>query len=96
MKEPKSGKQYIFLDESGRPEIIAKSGVNLVTTNQTSKFLVISIVTTSTPIILQEQVLKFKLKCLTSADIIPHITMRDSLEVLHASNDPVIFRDSIF
>ncbi len=96
MKEPKSGKQYIFLDESGRPEIIAKSGVNLVTTNQTSKFLVISIVTTSTPIILQEQVLKFKLKCLTSADIIPHITMRDSLEVLHASNDPVIFRDIFF
>lgn len=96
MKAPKKGKQYIFLDESGRPEIITKRGVNLVTTNQTSKYLIISIVTTTNPILLQEQVLKFKLNCLTSKEIIPHITMRDSLEVLHASNDPVIFRDYFF
>lgn len=96
MKDPIQGKQYIFLDESGRPEIFAKSGINLVTTNQTSKYLVICIVTTTEPILLQEQVLKFKLKCLSSTEISPFITMRDSLEILHASNDPVVFRNHFF
>jgi hypothetical protein len=64
VKQPSKGKQYIFLDESGKPEIFSKKGLNLVTANQTSKFLIICIVTTTNPIALQKQVLKFKLNCL--------------------------------
>jgi len=36
--------QWIFIDESGKPEVYSAKGVNLIQTGQVSKFLILAAV----------------------------------------------------
>jgi hypothetical protein len=69
MKQVITGRQYIFLDESGRPEILSAKGKNLVADGVTSKHLVISAVVTEDPFVLQRQVLEAKLRGIQSNEL---------------------------
>jgi len=44
MQTQDSKTQYIFLDESGKPEVYSAKGVNLVERGQATKFLVLAAV----------------------------------------------------
>ncbi len=53
-------KNFIFLDESGKPEVFSSRGVNLVVKNQASKFLVISAIGTTDQLDIQRKVTAFR------------------------------------
>lgn len=52
--------QWIFVDESGKPEVYSAKGVNLVEANLASKYLVLAAVRSSDQLSLQQKVTKFR------------------------------------
>jgi hypothetical protein len=96
MKQLIKGKQYIFLDESGRPETITAKGKNLVAEGVTSKYLVICAVVTQNPLNIQQQVLNVKLSGITSPDFAKNLSIKHSFEVFHASSDTEPIRQYVF
>lgn len=80
-------KTYIFLDESGKPEIFSTKGKNLVELNQASKFLVISAVRCADQLLLQQQVTEFRLSLLKDASINAIFSSAYTLDAFHASPD---------
>jgi hypothetical protein len=96
MKQLIKGKQYIFLDESGRPETITIKGKNLVAEGVTSEYLVICAVVTQNPMNIQRQVLNAKLAGLASTDLANHLSIKHSLEVFHASSDTEPIRQYVY
>jgi len=57
-------KQWLFVDESGKPEVYSANGINLVEQNQASKFLVLAAVRSGNQLKLQQQVMEFRLSLL--------------------------------
>jgi len=53
--------QWIFIDESGKPEVYSAKGVNLIQTGQASKFLILTAVRAEDQLKLQQDVAEFRL-----------------------------------
>ncbi len=83
--------QWIFIDESGKPEVFSANGVNLVETNQASKYLVLSAVRTSDQLQLQRKVTKFRLDLMNNSEINSIFSSAYTLDSLHAQIDyPIV------
>ena len=78
---------YIFLDESGKPEIYSSKGVNLVKNNLASKFLVIAAVRTTDQLVLQQKVMAFRLSLLKDKELMKIFSSAYTLDSFHAQTD---------
>ncbi len=61
---------YIFLDESGKPEVYSTKGINLVEKGQATKYLVLVAVKTSDQLDIQRKVTDLRAELLRDEDII--------------------------
>lgn len=89
-------KSYIFLDESGKPEVFSRKGTNLVQAGTASKHLVISAVRTNDHLAVQQAVTEFRLKLLTDKGLVETFSPAYSLNAFHAQTDYPIVRKLFF
>ena len=87
MPNNKNKNVYIFLDESGKPEVFSSKGMNLVEKGYATKFLVISAIRTVDQLLLQQQVVDFRAKLLKDKTLIEKFSASYTLDPLHANND---------
>ncbi len=80
-------KTYIFLDESGKPEIFSSKGKNLVLANQATRWLIIASVRTNNQLDLQQKIAEFRLSLLKDTSINSIFSSSYSLDSFHASPD---------
>lgn len=87
MRNLKEKRSYIFLDESGKPEVYSRKGVNLVQAGSASKFLVIAAVRTTDHLGLQEAVTAHRLAILRDKSLSSKFSPAYSLNAFHAQTD---------
>jgi len=80
-------KSYIFLDESGKPEVFSHKGINLVQTGTASKYLVVAAVRTTDHLALQQAVTECRLKILKNEKLSDSFSPAYSLNAFHAQTD---------
>lgn len=78
---------YIFLDESGKPEIYGASGKNLVEANMATRWLILAAIRTSDQLLIQQQVADFRLSLLRDSSINHIFSTAYTLDAFHANND---------
>lgn len=78
---------YIFIDESGKPEIYTVKGVNLVEAGTASRFLVLAAVRTADQLQLQQRVTEFRLSLLHDAALRQKFSSAYTLDSFHAQVD---------
>ena len=78
---------YIFLDESGKPEVYSAKGVNLVKAGLATKYLVICAIRTDDQLRLQQEVTEFKSCLLKDTELVKIFSSSYSLDNFHAQND---------
>lgn len=78
---------YIFLDESGKPEVFSARGVNLVEKKQATKYLVISAVRTENHLLLQQKIADFRADILRDVSLTKIFSTAYALDNFHASRD---------
>lgn len=83
----KISKNYIFLDESGKPEVFSSKGENLVEKNQASRFLVIAAVRSDDQLDLQRKITGFRAELLNNAELTKIFSSAYTLDAFHANND---------
>ena len=83
----KSEKTYIFIDESGKPEVYSAKGINLVQTGQATKFLVLAAVRCDDQLLLQQQITDFKAGLLKDAMLTNIFSPVYALDSFHAQTD---------
>lgn len=86
-KKPGINNVWVFIDESGKPEIFSARGENLVKKGCASKYLVLSAVRTKNQLLLQQQITDFKLQLLKDDSLKSYFSSSYSLDNFHASND---------
>lgn len=86
-KKHRAKQQYIFIDESGKPEIFSSKGSNLVVEGKATKYLILAAIRTSDQLKLQEKVTEFKLGLLRNPDLSKKFSSAYSLDSFHAHND---------
>ena len=79
--------QWLFIDESGKPEVYSSRGENLVTKKEASKYLVLAAVRSENQLELQQLVTEFKLSLLKSPDLTKIFSAAYSLDSFHAQTD---------
>lgn len=79
--------QWIFIDESGKPEVYSTRGVNLVESGQASKYLVLAAVRSMDQLLLQQQVTEFRLSLLKDKSLTKIFSSAYSLDTFHAQTD---------
>jgi hypothetical protein len=89
-------KAYIFLDESGKPEVFSAKGKNLVTSGVASRFLVLATVRTDDQLLLQQQVTEFRLSLLKNSELKKIFSPSYSLDSFHAHHDYDIVRENFY
>ncbi len=89
-------KQYIFLDESGKPEIFSAKGINLVECKQATKYLILAAVRTSNQLKLQQDITEFKAKLLKNVQLTTIFSSSYALDALHANNDYPAVRECFY
>ena len=87
MIKSQSPKAFIFLDESGKPEVFSRKGLNLITEGTASKFLVIAAVRTGDHLLLQEKVTEERLHILKDKSLSKIFSPAYSLNSFHAQTD---------
>ena len=87
MVNPVDKKSYVFLDESGKPEIYSKHGANLLGKGTASKYLVISAVKVTDQLALQREVTKKRLEILNNKKLSLLFSPSYSLNSFHAQTD---------
>jgi len=80
-------KQWLFVDESGKPEVYSANGINLVEQNQASKFLVLAAVRSGNQLKLQQQVMEFRLSLLKDLALVKIFSSAYTLDSFHAQTD---------
>lgn len=91
-----SGQQWLFIDESGKPEVYSAKGENLVTKNQASRYLVLSAVRHENQLQLQQQVTQFRLSLLQDAALTPLFSSAYTLDTFHAQTDYPKVREKFY
>lgn len=79
--------QWLFIDESGKPEVYSAHGENLVQSSKASKYLVLSAVRSSDQLLLQQQITEFKLSLLKDKELVKVFSSAYSLDAFHAQTD---------
>jgi hypothetical protein len=82
-----SDKTYIFIDESGKPEVFSAKGINLVETNQATRYLILAAVRHPDQLQLQQQVTDFRASLLKNHDLKEQFSSAYTLDAFHANND---------
>jgi hypothetical protein len=80
-------KTFIFLDESGKPEVYSAKGINLVTEGLATKFLVLCAIRCSDQLKLQQEVMNFKVDLLKDEKLIKVFSSAYTLDTFHAHVD---------
>jgi len=78
---------YIFLDESGKPEVYSFKGLNLVEQGTATKFLVLAAVRCPDQLLLQQQVTDFKANLLRDKELLKIFSPAYALDNFHAQTD---------
>ena len=78
---------YIFIDESGKPEVYSFKGVNLVQSGKATKFLVLAAVRCTDQLLIQQQITDFKSVLLKDANLIKIFSSAYALDSFHAQTD---------
>ncbi|MBU1322705.1 DUF3800 domain-containing protein [Patescibacteria group bacterium] len=79
--------QWIFIDESGKPEVYSAKGVNLIQTGQASKFLILTAVRAEDQLKLQQDVAEFRLSLLKDKNLVKIFSSAYTLDAFHAQTD---------
>jgi hypothetical protein len=87
---------YIFLDESGKPEVYSAKGRNLVEDGVATRFLVIATVKTSDHLLLQQRVTDFKSQLLAESDLRNTFSAAYALDAFHANKDYPAVRNKMY
>lgn len=85
--QSRSEKTYIFIDESGKPEVYSAKGVNLVQTEKATKFLVLATVRCDDQLLLQQQITDFKAGLLKDKALTSIFSPSYALDSFHAQTD---------
>lgn len=96
MKKTKGLKSYIFLDESGKPEMYSVKGTNLVAAGTASKYLVITAVRTEDHLLLQQEVTACRLALLKDKSLTKTFSPNSALNAFHAQADYPSVRNRFF
>lgn len=80
-------KSYVFLDESGKPEVYSRKGRNLVELGLASRYLVIAAVRTSDQLAVQEAATALRLEILKDRELSATFSTAYSLNAFHAQTD---------
>jgi len=78
---------YIFLDESGKPEVYSAKGINLVKEGFASKFLVLAAVRCDDQLLLQQKITDFKASLLKNESLTEIFSPAYALDSFHAQTD---------
>lgn len=78
---------YVFIDESGKPEVFSAKGKNLVKEGHASKFLVICAVRSCDQLSLQRQITDFKSQLLNDKELTKIFSSSYALDNFHANHD---------
>ncbi|MDP1629091.1 MAG: DUF3800 domain-containing protein [bacterium] len=78
---------YVFIDESGKPEVYSAKGVNLVEKGQATKFLVLAAVRVNDQLLIQQKVTDFKLQLLKDENLKKIFSSAYTLNSFHAQTD---------
>lgn len=92
----KNRKIYIFVDESGKPEVYSVRGVNLVNTGNASKFLILAAVRTKNQLELQQQITDFKSELLKDKSLTKIFSSAYTLDNFHANNDYLEIKERFY
>src|SRR3989344_613960 len=79
--------QWLFIDESGKPEVYSAKGVNLVEAGSATKYLVLVAVRTEDQLKLQQDVTEFRLSLLKDKNLTKLFSSTYSLDSFHAQKD---------
>lgn len=87
-------KNYIFIDESGKPEVYSTKGVNLIESGVATKYLVLAAVRSENQLELQQQITQFKSDLLRNPNYNSIFSAVYTLDSFHAQTDfPQIRRE---
>jgi hypothetical protein len=78
---------YIFIDESGKPEVYSARGVNLIENGSATKYLILAAVRCYDQLLMQQQVTDFKSILLKDESLISIFSPAYSLDAFHAQTD---------
>jgi len=78
---------YIFIDESGKPEVYSAKGVNLVEKGSATKYLILASVRSVDQLLIQQQIMGFKSSLLKDKNLISIFSPAYSLDTFHAQTD---------
>ena len=79
--------QWLFLDESGKPEVFSSKGVNLVDKGFASKYLVLAAIRSDDQLKLQQNVTEFRLSLLKDTKLTKIFSSAYALDSFHAQKD---------
>lgn len=79
--------QWLFIDESGKPEVYSARGINLVQQKQASKFLVLAAIRSESQLELQQQITEFRLSLLKDPSLTSIFSSAYTLDSFHAQTD---------
>lgn len=82
-----SDTQYIFIDESGKPEVFSSKGVNLVLKGNATKYLILAAVRSENQLHLQQQITDFRSQLLKDDTLTPIFSSGYALDAFHAQTD---------
>jgi hypothetical protein len=83
----KNDNTFIFIDESGKPEVYSAKGLNLIEKGVATKFLVLAAVRTSDQLLIQQQITDFKSSLLKDNDLVKIFSPAYALDNFHAQTD---------
>ncbi len=78
---------YIFVDESGKPEVYSAKGKNLVELGSATKFLVLAAVRCNNQLLLQQKITEFKVDLLQDGSLTKLFSPAYALDSFHAQTD---------
>lgn len=96
MKDSINKKNYIFIDESGKPEVYSAKGANLVEQGSATEFLVLTAIRCNDQLILQQKVTDFKSDLLKDKNLIQIFSPAYALDSFHAKTDYPEVREKFY
>lgn len=88
--------QWLFIDESGKPEVFSSKGVNLVETGTATKFLVLAAVRCEDQLKLQQEITQFRLSSLKDKSLTKIFSSAYTLDSFHAQRDYPQVREKFY
>ena len=86
-RSKKINNQWIFIDESGKPEVYSSHGENLVNKKKASRFLILAAVRSENQLEIQQQVTEFRLSLLKDTYLSKIFSSAYALDAFHAQTD---------